>query len=72
VIHLTRLNDTVFVVNTDLIEYMESTPDTVITLTTGKKLVVRESVDDIIERIVHYRRRLFHITYEKLTDGNEV
>lgn len=57
-IKLTRLNGKEFVLNIDLIEFIESTPDTVISTTTGKKIVVTESVDDIIDRIVEFRRRL--------------
>ncbi len=57
-IKLTRLNGKEFVLNIDLIEFIESTPDTVISTTTGKKIVVIESVDEIIERIVDFRRRL--------------
>jgi len=47
-INLTRMNNTVITVNDDLIETMEETPDTVITLTTGKKLVVNESIETIV------------------------
>jgi len=57
-IKLTRLNGKEFVLNIDLIEFIESTPDTIISTTTGKKVVVTESVDEIIERIVDFRRRL--------------
>ena len=57
-IRVTRLNGSEFLVNADLIEFLECTPDTVITLTTGKKLVVRDSLDELIERIVAFRRRL--------------
>lgn len=57
-IKLTRLNGKEFVLNIDLIEFIESTPDTVISTTTGKKVVVTESVDEIIEKIVEFRRRL--------------
>ena len=53
---VTRLNDTRFYLNPHLIECMEETPDTVITLTTGKKLVVRDKVDEIIKKIIEYRR----------------
>ncbi|MEB3298251.1 MAG: flagellar FlbD family protein [Candidatus Sericytochromatia bacterium] len=55
-IRMTRLNDQVIVVNADLIESLEATPDTVVTLTTDRKYVVRESVDELIERIIAYRR----------------
>ncbi len=45
-----------FVVNADLIETVESTPDTVITLTTGHKLIVQESVDEVVQRVVSFKR----------------
>jgi flagellar protein FlbD len=57
-IYLTRLNHTSLVLNCDLIEHIEMTPDTVVTLTTGPKLVVLETADDIIERVRDYRRSL--------------
>lgn len=56
-IRLTRFNDSVFVLNADLIETLEATPDTVITLVTGKKYVVKESVDEIIEKITDFRKK---------------
>lgn len=56
-INLTRLNGDKIVLNIDLIELMEETPDTVITLTTGKKLVVREPVKKIRENIIKFRKR---------------
>lgn len=55
-IKVTRINGKEFYLNSALIEFIESTPDTVITLTTEKKLVVNESVDDIIGRILAYER----------------
>jgi flagellar protein FlbD len=57
-IRLTRLNRQPFVVNSDLIEVIENAPDTVITLITGHKLVVLESVEHILEQIIRFRRRL--------------
>jgi flagellar protein FlbD len=56
-IKLTRLNDTLFVINVDLIEFVETIPDTIITTTTGKKLMVKESVDDVIDKVVEFKRR---------------
>lgn len=56
-IALTRLNGSVFVLNADLIETIEATPDTVISLVTGKKYVVREKVEEVIDRIVEFRRK---------------
>lgn len=50
-----RLNGKEFVVNGELIMYIEETPDTVITLTTGQKVVVQESVDEVINRMLEYK-----------------
>ncbi len=58
-IHLTRLNRAPLVVNSDLIEHIEVTPDTVITLTTGQKFLVLEAADEVISRVVKFRRSLF-------------
>ena len=55
-IHLTRLNRTAIVLNSDLIEHMEVTPDTVICLTTGQKIRVQESADEIIRRVLAWRQ----------------
>ena len=55
-IHLTRLNHTPVIINCDLIEHVDTTPDTVISLTTGQKLIVLESAEEIIERVVRFRR----------------
>ena len=54
-IWVTRLNGTEIVVNADLIETVESTPDTVVTLVDGKKYVVHESARDIVDRVRAYR-----------------
>jgi flagellar protein FlbD len=56
---LTRLNAAPMVLNADLIEHIEVTPDTVITLTTGQIYRVRETADEVVQRIVAYRRRIF-------------
>ncbi|AEE91375.1 Flagellar protein FlbD [Tepidanaerobacter acetatoxydans Re1] len=58
-IELTRLNGTKFVLNAELIESVESTPDTVVTLTTDKKLVVLEKKDEIINKVIQYKKRIF-------------
>jgi len=47
------------VLNSDLIEHIDVTPDTVITLTTGEILRVRETAEQVIQRIVEYRKRIF-------------
>jgi flagellar protein FlbD len=55
-IQLTRLNQQRLVLNSDLIEHIESTPDTVITLTSGAKFMVRESAEEIIRLVAEFRR----------------
>ena len=57
-IHLTRLNHVPLVLNADLIEHIETTPDTVISLTNGQKFLVRESAAEIIDRVVTFRRSI--------------
>jgi flagellar protein FlbD len=58
VIKLTRLNNKAFVLNCELIKFIEETPDTVVTLTTNEKIVVREHSDVLIDRVIDYGRRL--------------
>lgn len=58
-IHLTRLNHISLVLNADLIEFIEVTPDTVISLTTGQKLVVLESAEEVVRRVVQFRRAIY-------------
>ena len=55
-IRVTRINDTELVVNADLIEFVESIPESMITLTTGKKIMVKETVDEIIERVAEFKK----------------
>jgi flagellar protein FlbD len=57
-IRLTRLNNRSLVVNSELIKFIENAPDTVITLVTGEKIVVLETAEEVMSRIVEYRRRL--------------
>jgi len=67
-IRLTRLNHVSLVLNSDLIEHIEETPDTVITLTTGQIVRVRETADQVVARIVDFRRRVFR-TEELRSEG---
>ena len=53
---VTRLNKSEYFLNSDLILYVESLPDTVITLKSGEKLVVRESVEEICKKIILYQK----------------
>ncbi len=55
-IQLTRLNHVPLVLNSDLIEHIEVTPDTVITLSSGQKIMVLEAAEDVVARVVAFRR----------------
>ena len=57
-ISLTRLNGKPLVVNAELIELIERTPDTILTLTTGRKIMVQEGVAEVVERVKEYRREV--------------
>ena len=57
-ITLHKLNGAVVTINAELIETVESAPDTVISLTTGNRYVVREPVPEVISRVVDYRRQV--------------
>lgn len=58
-IRVSRLDGSELVINAELIELIEPTPDTIITLTTERKLIVRESVDEVIARVIAYRNRAY-------------
>jgi flagellar protein FlbD len=58
VISLTRLNNSSLIINSDLIKFVEQSPDTVITLVNGEKILVRESVDEVMQRYIDFRRTL--------------
>ena len=55
---LTKINNAQVVVNSDMMQSIEETPDTVITLSNGDKVVVKERMADIIDKIVEFRRRV--------------
>ncbi len=57
-INVTLINDTEIYINAELIELIERTPDTILTLTSEKKIIVRESLEEIVTRIIEYRRRI--------------
>ncbi len=60
-IKLTKLKsqDHDYVLNAELIETVEETPDTVITLVNGKKLIVEESMEEVVRRVIQYRQTIF-------------
>ncbi|QUI23233.1 flagellar FlbD family protein [Vallitalea pronyensis] len=66
-IYVTKLNDEEVVVNCDLIEVIEETPNTIITLTTGKKIIAKESSKEIIEKIIRYKTYLS----KRLREGHD-
>jgi len=55
-VKLTRLNGREFVLNSDLIKFIEETPDTIVTLRDQEKVLVRENVDEIVRRVIDFRR----------------
>ncbi len=52
------MNHRALVLNAELIEHVETTPDTVVSMTTGEKFVVVESADEIVDRVIEYRRAI--------------
>jgi flagellar protein FlbD len=58
-ITVSRLNSKKFILNCELIKYIEAIPDTLITLTSGEKLMVKESVEHVIEETMNFRKRLY-------------
>jgi flagellar protein FlbD len=57
-IRLTRLNNQPLAVNSDLIKFVEEAPDTMLTLVTGEKIVVRENAQQVLDKIVEFRRSI--------------
>jgi flagellar protein FlbD len=55
-IQLTRLNNQPLTVNSDLIKFVEQAPDTVITLVTGEKIIVLENAQEVLDRVIQFRR----------------
>lgn len=58
-IELTKFNDMKFTVNAEIIEFVEETPDTVISLTTGKKILVKESRQEVVDAVICYKRSIY-------------
>lgn len=71
-IELTRLNGNPMVLNSDLIKTAEASPDTMLTLITGEKLIVRETCADVTERVIAYRARLLARVARQLKSFPEV
>ncbi|MCB1156099.1 MAG: flagellar FlbD family protein [Leptospiraceae bacterium] len=58
---LHRLNKTEMYLNANHIESIESTPDTTLTLSNDKKLIVRESAQEVLDKIIEYQKKVFHL-----------
>lgn len=66
-ITVTRLNHSHIVLNSDLIEQIETTPDTVISLTTGQRIMVLESTEELVRKIIEFRRSILSADAASLT-----
>ena len=58
-IKLHKLNGTEIIVNAELIESMEATPDTVLNLATGNRFVVKDSVQEVVDKVVEYKKKVY-------------
>lgn len=68
-IRVTRINRAPLILNSDLIEHVETTPDTVITLTNGQKFMVLESADEVVRRVAQFRREI--LARDLLVEGEQ-
>jgi flagellar protein FlbD len=72
-IRLTRLNHVPLIVNADLIEHVEVTPDTVVALTNGQKFMVLESAEEVVEKVIQFRKAIMSAAHcpLKIQEGSE-
>ena len=70
-IKVTRLNGISYYINSELIETVETIPDTVISLVNGRKYVVQEKAEEIVERVIQYRQRIFPYRAELVSGEND-
>jgi flagellar protein FlbD len=68
-IELTRLNNQLLILNSDLIKWVERSPDTVLTLISGEKIIVRETTEQVLERIVAFRKAILAGSLAKKLDA---
>jgi flagellar protein FlbD len=71
-IELTRLNGNPMVLNSDLIKTAEASPDTMLTLISGEKLIVREECGEVVERVLAYRSRLLAAVARRLSSAGDL
>ena len=67
-IYIKKLNNETVLLNNDLIETIEETPDTVITLTTGKKILTKESMDTIMHKVIDFKIKISNGNYEAIKE----
>ena len=70
-IKLTRLNHVPLILNSDLIEHIDMTPDTVVTLTSGQKIMVLESAEEVVDKVICFRQLLLSPNPARLTAARE-
>ena len=71
-IELTRLNGRTMMLNSDLIKTAEASPDTMLTLISGEKLIVREEIAEVVERVLAYRARLLAVVARHMQNFGEL
>jgi flagellar protein FlbD len=71
-IELTRLNGRTMMLNSDLIKTAEASPDTMLTLISGEKLIVREEIAEVVERVLAYRARLLAVIARRMQNFGEL
>lgn len=67
-IFVTKMNNEVVLLNNDLIETIEETPDTVVTLTTGKKFIIKESSKEILDKVIEFKMKIYNGDYHRDMD----
>ncbi|MBI4214321.1 MAG: flagellar FlbD family protein [Chloroflexi bacterium] len=68
-IYVTRMDGKALLINPELLEMAEATPDTVLTFTNGKKMVVKEGLDELRDRVIGYRRAILWLVREEISQG---
>src|ERR1700749_3247278 len=68
-IEVTRLNGNPMLLNSDLVKTAEASPDTMVTLITGEKLIIKETCAEILERVLDYRAKLLSVVARRLPPG---
>ena len=70
-IRVTRLNHVPMIINADLIEHIDMTPDTIVTLTSGQKFTVLESAEEVVDKVICFRKKLLSPDPARLTAAPE-